>query len=327
MSPVVLIGCGTMAQSYAAVLHALDVPFIVIGRGRDAAARFAAATGIEPQIGGVDAVLSGIKAPKQEIVAVDVPNLDGVTQTLLQHGVRNLLVEKPACLTPERARAVATAAREIGTQVFVAYNRRWFASMRAARRMIDDDGGITSCRFDFTERAQQIGALALDPLVKRQWFSANSTHVLDLAFFLAGPPTSLTAHRSGHLVWHPSGAVFVGAGTTKIGAPFSYHANWTAPGRWSVEIATRRHRLFLQPLEELHVQAHGQFDLAPVPLEDDLDQRFKPGLCRQTRAFLEGHEAEALLPIAEHAERMAIYGHVLAGTSFTAGQTSAVAVA
>ena len=38
-------------------------------------------------------------------------------------------------------------------------------------------------------------------------------------------------------------ALVAGAGVTENGALFSYHANWEAPGRWSVEIMTKKRRL------------------------------------------------------------------------------------
>jgi predicted dehydrogenase len=217
-------------------------------------------------------------------------------------------------MTPEGAAALAVEAATAGAQVFVAYNRRFYASVRRARAFAAADGGVTSCRFEFTERAAYIATASIPPAVKANWFFANSTHVLDLAFFIAGAPVMLSADSGGALDWHPAGAVFAGAGRTAAGALFSYHADWTGPGRWGVEVVTRAHRLFLQPLEELRIQKSGQMTVESVALGDDLDARFKPGVYRQLAAFLAGEEAESLLPIATHAERMAIYARILAGT-------------
>lgn len=317
-APLALVGCGPMARAHAKVLQAMGVPFAVYGRRAESARQFAAEIGVEPRIGGVEAALA--EAPRRAIVAVDVPSLEETVRTLIRRGAREVLVEKPAALAPAGARALAAAAARAQARVFVAYNRRFYAAVRRAREIIAADGGATSCRFEFTERAAYIAGAAIAPEIKRHWFFANSTHVLDLAFFLAGPPVSLTAETAGALDWHPAGAIFAGSGRTAGGAVFSYHADWTGPGRWGVEVVTRNHRLFLQPLEELRLQRTGQMTAESVPLADDLDSRFKPGLYRQLSAFLTGDGADALLPIDEHAGRMASYARILAGTG---GETAA----
>jgi predicted dehydrogenase len=311
MSGVALIGCGPMARAHAKVLQAMNVPFAVYGRGAESAKQFAAETGVEPRVGGVEAALTGV--PARAIVAVDVPGLEETARALIRRGVREILVEKPAAMTPAGARVLAAEATRARARVFVAYNRRFYASVWRAREIVAADGGATSCRFEFTERAAYIAGAAIAPEIKRHWFFANSTHVLDLAFFLAGAPVSLAGETSGALDWHPAGAVFAGAGRTAAGL-FSYHADWTGPGRWGVEIVTRNHRLFLQPLEELRLQRAGSMTVEPVALGDDLDARFKPGLHRQLAAFLTGEGADALLPVEAHAGRMAVYGHILSGT-------------
>ncbi len=307
-----LVGCGGMARAHAKVLQAMNVPFAVFGRGAESARQFAAEIGVEPRTGGVESAMTEVQ--ERAIVAVDVPGLEETTRVLLRRGVREILVEKPAALTPAGARALAADAARAQARVFVAYNRRFYASVRRAREIVAADGGVTSCRFEFTERADYIAGAAIAPETKRHWFFANSTHVLDLAFFLAGDPVSLAAETSGGLDWHPAGAVFAGAGRTAAGALFSYHADWTGPGRWGVEVVTRHHRLFLQPLEELRVQKAGQMTAEALALGDALDTRFKPGVYRQATAFLGGEGREMLLPIEKQAERMAFYARMLAGS-------------
>jgi hypothetical protein len=96
--------------------------------------------------------------------------------------------------------------------------------------------------------------------------------------------------------------VFCGAGVTDRGALFSYQANWQSAGRWSVELLTPRHRLHLRPLESLGVQEIGSLEIQPFPLDDQLDRDFKPGLYRQTQAFLDGVGAERLPTLSDHAQ-------------------------
>ena len=50
---------------------------------------------------------------------------------------------------------------------------------------------------------------------------------------------------------------------------------------------TRKNRLILRPMEQLQVTPLGSVKIEPVTLEDKLDHDFKPGLYRQTEAFLQ----------------------------------------
>ncbi len=124
--------------------------------------------------------------------------------------------------------------------------------------------------------------------VKEQWLLHNSTHVMDLAFYLGGRPKEISCYTAGSLNWHPSGSIYSGAGITENGALFSYQANWESPGRWGVEVLTKKHRLILRPLERLHIQNIGSVAVEEVSLEDELDKKFKPGLYLQVQAFVEG---------------------------------------
>lgn len=297
-APVLLVGAGAMARAYATVLVAIEQPVVVVGRGATSADAFADAIGVRPEVGGLDRWLaSGPTLPERAIVAVNVDQLHASTLALLDAGVREILVEKPAGLTVAQLDELTATAARTGAQVFVAYNRRFLASTLAARRLVEEDGGVASFTFDFTEIADRVGATGHPDEVKRSWLLANSTHVIDLAFSLGGQPAQLEPQRGGQLDWHPTGARFAGAGRSTDGALFAYLADWEAPGRWGVELRTRARRIELRPLEQLHVQRHGSFELEDVPLDDDLDRRFKPGLHRQVRAFLDPTDAHrGLLP-------------------------------
>jgi hypothetical protein len=52
MPQVLLIGTGPMGVEYAKVLQALNIEFVVVGRGIHSAAQFAAETGLQPTVGG-----------------------------------------------------------------------------------------------------------------------------------------------------------------------------------------------------------------------------------------------------------------------------------
>jgi predicted dehydrogenase len=287
---LLLIGSGPMAVEYAKVLKAQERDFNVIGRGAASAASFTEKTGVPVLAGGLErAIASGRVAGAQAaIVSVGVEALFETSMALLALGVKRLLVEKPGVMYPEQARRLQEAARSAGARVYIAYNRRFLSSVRRARSIIEADGGLTSFTFDFTEWGHEIAPLTKAPGVKELWLLGNSSHVLDLAFFLGGRPARLHPLRAGALDWHPAGAVFVGSGVTTAGTPFSYHADWDAPGRWGLEFCTRQHKLIFRPMEKLQVMRKGSVKIEDVAAETEdarLDAEFKPGLYREVEAF------------------------------------------
>lgn len=301
-----LVGAGAMAEAYSAVLHDLGVDVRVIGRGERSAEQFTQSTGRDVVTGGLRPWLATAPAPaRMAVVATPVAALADTTEALIAAGVERILVEKPAGLDAAGVNRVADAARRQGAEVYVAYNRRFYRSVQLAREMLAADGGVLSYTFEFTELGDRIAASAHPDAVKRSWFLANSTHVVDLAFHLGGSPASLVGQVAGGLDWHPAAARFCGCGETAGGALFSYRADWDAPGRWSVELMTRRRRLILSPMEQLRVQERNSFAIEEVELDDDLDLRFKPGLHRQVTAFLEPLAPPELLTVADHARAVA----------------------
>ena len=298
---VLLIGAGAMSQDYAKVLMHQNVGFTVIGRGNISAQRFHTETGIDVIQGGVQSYLEGNPTiPPAAIIAVGVEQLEATTILLLKAGIKRILVEKPAGINNKEIFRIAQEARSNNAEVFVAYNRRFYAATNKAIEIIRADGGVISFLFEFTEWNHVIETLNIDPRVKNNWFLANSSHVVDLAFFLCGDPIEISAFFTGSLSWHPSASVFTGAGKTKNGALFSYHANWAAPGRWGLEILTAKHRLIFRPIEQLLIQELGSITAEPVDLDGELDLKFKPGLYRQVHRFFSNSNSEGLISVEEH---------------------------
>lgn len=309
MRPVALIGAGPMAVEYAKVLRALGETPVVVGRGEDSAARFTSGTGLAVHRGGVDEWLASRQGdlPSAAIVACGEKWIGSATRALVEAGVSRVLVEKPGGFDAADIVETARTARRRGAEVRVGYNRRFYASVSEARRMIDEDGGVRSFVFEFTEWAHVIAGLEKEEGVKAEWLLSNSTHVIDLAFHLGGTPERWDAFTAGALPWHPAAAVFAGAGLTRSGALFSYHANWQAPGRWGLEVLTPRRRLIFRPLETLQVQELGQIAATTVDIDAALDQQFKPGLYRQCAAFLNGDTSLVLPAIDEQVGMLRIY--------------------
>jgi predicted dehydrogenase len=302
-----------MAEAYASVLQAQSVRFRVIGRGRPSAEAFHKATGLAVHEGGLKAALATLAAPELAILAVGVEQLAPTAQQLLAVGCRRLLLEKPGALTNSELQMLNAAAKAKVAQVWIAYNRRFYASVQKLRQLVESDGGITSAVFEFTEWSHCLRDLKKAPGVKEHWLLANSTHVIDLAFAFIGLPAEgqWQAWHGGSLDWHPSAARFHGAGVSERGIPFAYQADWEAPGRWGVELLTRRNRYLLRPMESLQFIPLSSVEAQPIDLEDDLDRQFKPGLFRQCEAFLRDQpdraQANQLCSLEEQMNSFPIY--------------------
>lgn len=282
-----IIGAGTIAQEYAKVLTALGYQFQMIGRGEEKARQVEETLGYKVIRGGLDSFIeSAPEAPEAAIVATNLGSLAPNTIALLKYGVKRILCEKPGFLFPEECEKVTSLAKEKDTEVYLAYNRRFFSSVLKAKEIIAEDGGVSSFNFEFTEWGHVIAKYDKPKGELQNWLYANSSHVIDLAFYLGGEPVKMDCYTSGEISWHKP-AAFVGSGITEKGALFSYQANWAAPGRWGIEVLTAQHRLYLRPMESLQIQNLGSVAINPVEIDDHLDREFKPGFYRETKAFLE----------------------------------------
>ena len=322
-SDLLIVGAGKMARFHALAARELGWRVEAVTRSPATAEAFAQETGAEAASGGLDAWLSARTPPSHVVVAVGVEGLAEAASAVIRAGARRVLLEKPGGIDTDEIEALANLAEQRGAEVLLAYNRRFYPAVEAARAIIAEDGGATSLRFDFTELAHAIGASDQKAEVKRAWFLANSTHVIDLAFYLAGQPAELCAQTAGGLDWHPDAAQFAGSGVTEQGALFSYVADWTGPGRWSVDVRTRERRIVLEPLEELRIQKRGTFTLEVQALAH-ANPTHKVGIYEQMHAFLTAETPSRFVTIREQAHKARqVYAPMLRGSgglrSVTAG--------
>lgn len=309
---VLLVGAGQMAVDYYKVLEALQCKTTVVGRSSQSASTFEEKTGKKIITGGLEQFLPDNKTIfDATIVAVSMEQLAPIAIQLIKQGFRYILLEKPAGLNSSEIEELAAISKQSNATVLVAYNRRFYASVTKAKEIIEQDGGATSFNFEFTEWSHVIEPLKKAHGVKENWLLANSTHVIDLAFYLGGKPSEIACFSAGHLSWHDK-AVFTGAGKTKNNILFSYQANWAAPGRWGVEILTKNSRLILRPLEELQLQKTGSVTINKVELDNEPDKLYKPGLYVQTKQFLTGNLSQ-FKTIEEQAEMTTTYSKIAKG--------------
>lgn len=282
-----LVGTGLMSKEYIKILDDIHMETIVIGRGETASSNFAKSTKSKVYSGGVVNYLNNqFVLPNYSIISVGVEDLFEVCKVIIESGIRNILVEKPGALNKNELSQLITLAKHHRSNVFIAYNRRFFASVLKAKDIIFEDGGVLSYNFEFTEWSNEIVNLNKPEIVKDRWFLSNSTHVADLAFYLGGKPLRMESFSIGALDWHKP-SVFCGAGLSEKNALFNYSANWESPGRWSIEILTRNYRLIFRPMEKLQIQIKNSVFISDYGgIDYRLDEMYKPGLYMQTTNFL-----------------------------------------
>ena len=309
---LILVGAGPMAIEYAKVLKSQNQSFIAVGNTKKGAISFEKNINQTVILGGIDKWVNN--NPKENFniykIIVTVPeNLLGlITRKLLNVGFKDILLEKPGGLNLEDIKSVSKLALEKKANIYIAYNRRFFASTLKVQELIKLDGGVTSFNFEFTEWGHIIQGLIKNEGVLEEWFIQNSSHVIDLAFYIGGMPEEMKSFITGGSTWHPNGTVFSGAGITANKALFSYNANWESAGRWWVEFLTKEHRFIMKPMEKLFVQKRGSIQVDKVKINDEFDQLFKPGLYKQVEAFIKFEDR--LMRIEEQTKMLPFYKEI-----------------
>lgn len=297
-----VVGVGKMGVAHLQALAYLEPDALAGWAPSDRRRQMVESAGAEFFHGPLELALDAF-SPTHVVIASPVETLAPIALRLIDAGVRSLLVEKPVVLNREQGLELTAAVNKSGVSLSVGYNRRFYASIRTALKLIADAGEeIESVIFEFNEVIRDpLGPPGHAPAVQNRWLIANSLHVIDSALHPVGHPipSQSSFFRSGGLVWHPAGGIFSGAGVTTLGKPFSYHANWASPGRWGFEWVSKSARFQFRPLERLSMMRIGSFEWEEVPLIDALDQRFKPGVYLQDKAFLYGDERHKLVTLEQ----------------------------
>lgn len=310
MSEYLIIGAGAMAWEYAKILQYIGQGFQIVCRSKNTKEQFHKKHGIECVDGGIENNCNLLQNCSHSIVAVGVEDLFGVTKFLLSNGIKNILVEKPACLYLNEIEELLALEDFHSANVYVAYNRRFLGSVAELKKIAERDEGINSIHFDFTEWSDRIAPLIKGPQVKQRWVLSNSTHVIDLAFYLAGTPKKIISHHEGSLAWHPSACRFAGSGVTHNGTVFSYRADWDAPGRWGITAYTKNYKLELIPLEQLHVTKRNSTTSKAITFNEPKTVDFKPGLYQQIVDFMSDDASSVLCSLYEHARSFRYYQYI-----------------
>ena len=306
---ILMVGVGYMGKEYHKVLSAMGIRYTAVGRSKESVEEFEKVTGHKAYSGGIDNYIEKYGMSfDTAILAVQAGYASDCAIMLLKSGIKRLLVEKPCGLSREQMDCIIKEAEKNDAKVIVAYNRRQYVSVMAAEKIIEEDGGILSAKFDFTEKGFKDDESIEGLLI------GNSTHVIDTFFLLAGLPEKISSYVN--IIQDKKMRVeFAGAGVTEKGVLFSYSANWKAPGRWNIEVMTAYHRLIFSPMEKLQIQELGTFAITEPEIDYTIDTTYKPGIYRQVELFLSDIENPRLLTIQQQREHLEYYLLISRGLS------------
>ena len=311
---LLLVVTGAMAIEYIKVLDGLQKTYDVVGNSNRSVTAFKEQTGVHAYCGGIEKYVTenrGHLFPNYAIVAIDGEKLCEASEMLIESGVKHILIEKPGAITQSQMKRLVKKAEEKKVNVFIGYNRRFYASVEKAEEIIKKDGGILSLNFEFTEWSHVIEKTANSKEIKEKWFLMNSSHVVDLAFYFMGNPKVMHTHIKGEKEWHPAGSIYCGCGESEKGILFTYQANWGAPGRWGIEILTKNHRLYLRPMEKLSIQEIGSVAVRECEIDDEMDLKYKAGLFREVEELFNHSETVTrLCTLQEQEYHMTIYEQI-----------------
>jgi len=301
-----MVGTGNISYDYIKVLKDLKCNVTAIGRSKSSCKYFEGVTDIYAHDGGLSSFLN--KNPNvvdYAIVATNENQLCEVTSSLIEYGVKNILVEKPASLRSRDLRRMIDLKNSYNTNVVIGYNRRFYKSIQECKERLKKSKFPVSFSFDFTEWTHKINFKKYLKSELDRWFLCNSSHVADLVFYLFGNPSELNSLTTGKLEWH-SPSIFCGSGKTENGNLFTYNSNWSSAGRWGIEIYFKDYKLILKPLEKLFIQKRGELEINEVHLKQDTDLNYKDGFYTQCQLFLK-NEFEEFCSLEQQLENFKWY--------------------
>ena len=313
-----VIGYGNMGKEYVKALRALGVGHIrVCSRSAGPLEALTGAPGVECHEGGFQRLTCNPQVDELCIVATPVDTLVDAAKHGGNLGFRRLLIEKPVSLWSKDIKQLAEKLRCQGVDAVCAYNRVAYPSFIETDARASNEGGITSCSYTFTEMIKPDWAERFAAGELARWGISNSLHVMSMAHGLIGLPESCSSNRSGSLPWHTTGSVFVGSGVSQRGIPFSYHADWGSPSRWSIEVHTSASSYRLCPMEQLLTKTSALADWEDIPLTA-FDPEVKPGFAEQVAAMLDDG-IKGLLPLVslQEAALMTEWGEQIFGYPMT----------
>ena len=275
---VLIIGSGYIALEYVKALKKLKIKNIEILSKSENSLDNKVLSEYKIIFGGFGKKINLIEKKDLTIIATPINLLVKAATLAIKSGQENILIEKPGSLFKTDLIILEKLIKK--QKVRIAYNRLFYPNFQKLKILSKIDGGITSCKFDFTEWVHTIPFGKYKKDVYRRWGISNSLHVISMAMELIGMPKKITTNQHGNLKWHPTGSIFVGNGVSEKNIPFSYHANWEGVGRWGIEVVTKKNIYRLSPLEKLFVLKKGTTEWKEIQIKN-IFPKIKMGLAEE----------------------------------------------
>jgi len=275
---VLIIGSGYIALEYVKALKKLKIKNIEILSKSENSLDNKVLSEYKIIFGGFGKKINLIEKKDLTIIATPINLLVKAATLAIKSGQENILIEKPGSLFKTDLIILEKLIKK--QKVRIAYNRLFYPNFQKLKILSKIDGGITSCKFDFTEWVHTIPFGKYKKDVYRRWGISNSLHVISMAMELIGMPKKITTNQHGNLKWHPTGSIFVGNGISEKNIPFSYHANWEGGGRWGIEVVTKKNVYRLSPLEKLFVLKKGTTEWKEIQIKN-IFPKIKMGLAEE----------------------------------------------
>ena len=312
-SAATVVGYGNMGRQYVRALRLLGVRRIRVCTKLNEPDELCSMDGVRTVTGGYQRLTEEALPGELAIIATPENILLGASSHMASLGYRRILIEKPVSLYAREIEELSTEMDTRNVNAAVAYNRVAYPSFHEISAHAQNDGGITSCTYTFTEFVSRINPERYSTEIMKRWGVANSLHVMSMAHGLVGMPRVWNCHHSGTIPWHPAGAVFVGSGITDFEIPFAYHADWGSVGRWSVEVHTRRASYRLCPLEKAFRKASVSGEWEELTL-DIVNPEIKTGFVEQVATLLsEPSDRIIHIPDLEDAFRLTKFAEEIFG--------------
>jgi predicted dehydrogenase len=292
-----IIGSGYMAREYCKVIqdHPKFLLTHIYSRSKSRSDFLSNDYGISTKVTSVEEMSLN---PDIDLIVIAVSESsirEVVTQAVGSRGV--LLVEKPFGLDFEEAKELTDLTSTNKMKVFVALNRRFYASTTRLRSELELHRGpgyfILQDQHDVVA-ARQAG---FDDLTLNNWMFANAIHTVDLINYLGRGSVTLESVCTVSL-GESSFVVRAGLAFTS-GDYCDYISIWNSPGHWTLNAHKEDTRWVMRPLENIERQRGSSRQTEPLLSSKDIDD-YKPGLWNllsELSKFWEGTQPNIPTPI------------------------------
>ena len=189
MKNILIVGAGYMAQEYCNYLVTTKNFLTIIGRKKNKInldeKKY---KNVKVLYGGIEKSQLDLKQFTHAIIAVNEKNCFPIVSLLIKNKIKNILVEKPGAKNIYELKKMQKIVLQSKSKIYIAYNRRFYESIKFVKDLIKKDKGIISASFSFTEWIDKIKSAKFEKYLMKKWFYFNSLHLIDLIFYLIGDP-------------------------------------------------------------------------------------------------------------------------------------------